>query len=1229
MSDPDGVQTRTDFARELTRIRERAALTVRQVAARAGADGAHSTIGDWFAGRGLPSLSSQDLLVRVLSVCGEVEVAPWLSAWHRARRRPAVRATGAEPYRGLASYQPEDAAWFFGRERLTAQLVDRVLALHAQGGGILMVVGASGAGKSSLLRAGVVPALPDVVLTTPAAQPLSELVTLLDTASTMVIDQFEELLTGGVPEPARREVIAALAASNTVVVLGLRADFYGPALRYAELLAAVQAGQFTVGPMLAAEVRAAIVEPARKAGVEIEDELVELLLDERSHLQDGVLPLLSHALYATWRQADGGPLTCAGYRAIGGIRGAVAETAADVYRTLDERQQRLARRLFLRLIHIGVDTVDTRRQVAWPDLMAEFSDDAVDLEDILDRFVAARLITADTETLRISHDALLGAWPTLRAWLDTDRATLVVGQQLAVAAAAWRRENADPALLYRGTRLAAARAWTAEHPEELSDVVREFLDASTRHSRRRVRQARQLIGALTVLALVTMALAVFGLDQRATANAARRAALDQRNQAVSRLVAGRADRLRSRDPSLAMQLSLAAYRISPTVEARSSLLDASAGPAVTRLGGFTNAVQAVAVSADHTLLAVGGADGTVRLWRLTTPDPLGPPLAGDGLTIFAVAISPDGHLLAAGGADKQVRLWNITDPARPVPVGSPLTGPASTVYSLAFSPDGQVLAAGSADHAIWRWDMAQQQPLPTLTGPTDAVQSVAFSPDGHILAAGSADALVHLWRVTGPTDVTPVGAPLAGHTLKVYSVAFSPGSTILASGSADDTVRLWDLSDPAHPTARGTPLTGATSWINAVTFSPDGTTIAAGTSDKNVIMWNVATGDRTATLPHPAPVTALAFGADGHTLATGGIDAMVRLWSLPGPVLTGPSDNVFSMSFTADSGELAVASRDRTVRLWNVHDRHRPAALGPALTSPSGHPAFSGTAVIRPDGRLLAVGTRTGEVQLWNVSRPAEPVLAAVLTGPTKLVETAAFSPDGTMLATGGDDSQVHLWNVRDPSQPVPLGTINDTGGLIFALAFRPGGTILAVATSDNTARLWDLTDATHPHQLGGPLGGFAGYAYGAAFSPDGLTLAVGSADRTVRLWNVSDPSHPAPLSTSLTGPMSDVFWVTFSPDGQTLAAASIDGTVWLWNITDRSRPAVFAVLTRANDSTYTVAFSPNGHTLAAAGADPQTRLWDTSPARVAAWVCTTAGTPITPAEWSQYVPGLPFDPPC
>ncbi|GAA1569945.1 hypothetical protein GCM10009827_109680 [Dactylosporangium maewongense] len=1229
MSDPADVQTRADFARELTRIRERAALTVRQVAAKAGADRAHSTIGDWFAGRGLPSLSSQDLLVRVLSVCGETEVAPWLAAWHRARHRPAVRAAGYEPYRGLASFQPEDADWFFGRERLTTQLVDRVLALRAQGGGILMVVGASGAGKSSLLRAGLVPTLPDVVLTTPAAQPLTELVTLLGTGSTVVIDQFEELFTGDVPEPAQRELIAALAASDTVVVLGLRADFYGPALRYAELLAAVQAGQFTVGPMHEAEVRAAIVEPARKAGVAIEDELVELLVDERSHLQDGVLPLLSHALYATWRHAQGGPLTCAGYRAIGGIRGAVAETAAEVHRTLDERQQRLARRLFLRLIHIGVDTVDTRRQVAWPDLMAEFSDDAVDLENILDRFIATRLITADTETLRISHDALLGAWPTLRTWLDTDRATLVVGQQLAVAATTWRRENADPAVLYQGTRLAAARAWTAEHPEELSDVVREFLDASTRQSRRRVRQARQLIAALTVLALVTMALAVFGLDQRATANAARQAALDQRNQAVSRLVAGRADRLRSRDPSLAMQLSLAAYRISPTVEARSSLLDASAGPAVTRLGGFTNAVQAVAVSPDHTLLAAGGVDGTVRLWRLATERPLGPPLADGGLAVFAVAISPDGRWLAAGGADKQIRLWNIIDPVHPVPVGSPLTGPASTVYSLAFSPDGHVLAAGSADHAIWRWDMSDRQPLPTLTGPTDAVQSVAFSPDGHILAAGSADALVRLWRITDPTEVTPVGAPLAGHSLKVYSVAFSPDGRTLASGSADDTVRLWDLSDPVHPTTRGDPFTGPTSWVNAVAFSPDGATVAAGTSDKNVVMWNVTSGRRTATLPHPAPVTALTFGADGHTLATGGTDAMVRLWSLPGPMLIGSTDNVFNVSFTADSGELAVASRDRTVRLWDVHDPQRPAALGPPLTSPPGHPAFAGTAVIRPDGRLLAVGTRTGEVQLWDVSRPAEPVLAAVLTGPTKLVETAAFSPDGTMLATGGDDSQVHLWNVRDPNRPVPLGTINDTGGLIFALAFRLGGTILAVATSDNTARLWDLTDPTDPHQLGGPLNGFAGYVYGVAFSPDGLTLAVGSADRTVRLWNVADPRRPAPLGTPLTGPTSNVFWVTFNPDGHTLAAASTDGTVWLWNVTDRSRPTVFAVLTRANDSTYTVAFSPDGRTLAAGGADPETRLWDTAPARVASWVCATAGTPVTQAEWSQHVPGIPFDPPC
>jgi transcriptional regulator with XRE-family HTH domain len=541
---PGRIGTRQDFARELTLLRERAGLTVRQIASKVGVQGAHSTIGDWFAGRGLPSITSRDLLVRVLAACGVRDaelIEQWLQAWRRVRRVPGPRSGGPEPYRGLASFQVDDASWFFGRRALTGQLLARLADLHAAGGGVQVVVGASGSGKSSLLRAGLIPALLageiagsarwTVVLLTPGSRPVEELATKLtvltgvpaneiadairadstqsarltrqaapptarqgmggdpspvDTGEggvardtkghqlVLVIDQFEEVFTTCADSHEQGVFIAALCAATigpdgALVVLGLRADFYAQALRYPQLVTAVQRNQLTVGPMNETELREVIIEPARKAKIEVEDGLVELLLRDvapregnpaaqQAH-ETGALPLLSHALYATWRHGQGRQLTIANYRDVGGIAGAVAASANKVYDELTEQQQKLARHLFLSLVHIAADTADTRRRITITELLANHDDaQAAGMEDVLERFVAQRLITADTHTetstVEISHEALLTAWPHLRAWLDTDRAGLLIARQLTEAAVAWHREDRDPAALYGGTRLA-------------------------------------------------------------------------------------------------------------------------------------------------------------------------------------------------------------------------------------------------------------------------------------------------------------------------------------------------------------------------------------------------------------------------------------------------------------------------------------------------------------------------------------------------------------------------------------------------------------------------------------------------------------------------------------------------------------------------------------------------------------------------------------------------------
>jgi transcriptional regulator with XRE-family HTH domain len=800
---PIHVRTRPDFARELTRLRENAGFTVRQVADKAGIQGTHSTIGDWFAGRGVPSTSSGDLLRRVLEVCGVTDAAlveQWLQAWRRVRRAPGRRAAGPEPYRGLASFQPADAEWFFGREALTRQLTDRLADLRAAGGGMQLVVGASGSGKSSLLRAGLIPALHDgpVLLFTPGVNPVDSLAAQLaghadasadDIArairadpglcagytqqAVMIVDQFEEVFTACAEGEERQVFIAALCAAashSALVLLGLRADFYAQALRYPQLITAAQTSQVAVGPMSETELRAAIAEPAHKAHTDIEDGLVELLLHEVAPRAGagqvahdaGVLPLLSHALYATWHQGQGRYLTITNYRAVGGIDGAVAASASKVYDQLTPPQQELARRLFLNLVHVAADTADTRRRMTTAELLAgSEADEAAEMEDVLDRFIAQRLITADIDTVEITHEALLTAWPQLRAWLDTDRAALVIARRLNEAAAAWRREKRDPASLYRGTRLAAAREWveSARPSADLGPLAREFLDTSVqreldeqRAAKRRTRRLRQLVAVLVVLVVVTAATGVVAIrSQQATR--------EQRDNALSGKVANDATALRTVNPALAAQLSLAAYRLAPTSEARGSLLSTFGTPYATRLAGHPG-------------------------------------------SLYSVTFSPDGHTMITGSTDRTARLWDVADPHHPREVAT-LSGHADTVSSAKFSPDGHVLATGSFDKTVRLWDVTDRQhpvETATMTGQTEGVWSVAMSPDGHLLASASFDKTVRLWDVTDPHHPT-LAAVLTGHTGGVRSVAYSADGHTLATGSADKTVRLWAMGHHRPPTS--------------------------------------------------------------------------------------------------------------------------------------------------------------------------------------------------------------------------------------------------------------------------------------------------------------------------------------------------------------------------------------------------------------------------------------------
>ena len=991
-------------------------------------------------------------------------------------------APGVCPYMGLRSFQAEDAQWFFGRQRLTAELAARLSEAP-----LLAVVGASGSGKSSLLGAGLLPAawagiVPGasgwITLTlTPTSHPLEELAARLALRQGLaagalladlcadpqhlrlairqiladapagnrvliVIDQVEEIFTLCHDNTQRQAFLDALAALATdpgcgaTVVLGIRADFYPRCAEHPPLAAALQDHQLLVTSMTQQELRAAIIDPAHRTGLVLEPGLAETILAELGE-QPGSLPLLSHALSATWERRRGNTLTCAGYRDAGGVRQAIGQTAETVYGALTAAQQGIAKDIFVRLTALGEGTEDTRRRVTRSELLSGHG--STQVHEALQTLAAARLITLGQDSVDVAHEALIREWPRLRGWLDEDRDGLRLGRALTTAAHDWATSDRDKGLLYRGTRLVDTRAWIQRTQPRLNQDETDFLAASTAQERRSTMRRRALLVVLSVLVLVISGVAVGAFYERDTAIA---------NQIVTE-----ADQLRGTDVSLAAQLDLTAYRMRPNPNLATALITLGNAALSTPLTGHTGAVN-------------------------------------------AVAFSPNGHTLATGSADHTVRLWNVTNPARPTPLGSPLTGHTGAVNAVAFSPDGRTLATGSADHTVRLWnvtDPARAAPLgPSLTGHASEVFSVAFSPDGRILAsAGGSDQTVRLWNVTNPTRPAPVGPPLTGYYIGVFSVAFSPDGHTLASVDRAF-VWLWNVTSPAHPIFLGKAVSDLqTSVLASVAFSPDGHTLATGGADHTVQVWNVTD------LAHPSQL---------------------------GPPLTGSNGGIFSVAFNPDGHTLASASSDQTVRLWNL-----PTVL-------SGHTGGVNAVAFSPDGRTLAsAGSGDQTVRLWNVTNPTRPTpLGPPLTGHTNYVTSVAFTPDGHTLAIGADDQTVRLWNVTDPARPTPLGPpLTGHTGAVNAVAFSPDGHTLATGSADYTVRLWNVTDPTRATPLGPPLIGNStinGAVLSVAFSPDGHTLASGGFDRTVRLWDIGIAHTIQRICATTANTLTTATWNQYVP---------------------------------------------------------------------------------------------------
>jgi WD40 repeat protein/transcriptional regulator with XRE-family HTH domain len=1257
----------------LTDLRRRSTYSLRDLAAEIGSS--PSTLSGWCRAENLPFAAQHDVFRDMLRVLGVSDTEPWVDALIRVRDGSGTRADpSTPPYRGLESFGRDDADRFFGREELVQQTHARWCALlhDDERPKLLALVGPSGSGKSSLLHAGLLPALEGAGATcwtmTPGVDPADRLARLLAEArrqgadggdQVVLIDQFEELFTTCRDHAEREafldrldEVAASTGSVVRGVVIALRIDFYADLVAAGRLVRSLQHTQVLVGPMCRDELVRAIVGPAEQVGATVDDDLVALLLRDfvpsgaiGARHDAGALPLLSHALLQTWRRSRRGQLTVADYHAAGGIDGAIERSAELVYGELSPDEQALVRQLFLRLVHLEGDTLATRRAATYDELagLVPHEDPPRDrdgedaaaprhgtgtVSSLLDRFVDARLLTAHGETVEITHEALLAAWPRLRSWIEEDREALRSHHRLVEAARAWADSDRDPSVLARGARLEEMRAWLGSGSGRLvpNRLERDFLEASVGQagaeaaaSRRRTRRLRVLVAITTVFGLIAGASAVAAVQARSDA-------LLARDEALSRQVALTAARLAEVDPSVAAQLAVVGYRIAPTSEARSALLDAAATPRAARILGGAGST-ALAVSDDGALVAVSDAvrshvqllvrtgDGPERIATL--------PLADADAESFALAFSPDGQVLAVGDTTTAITLWDVADPSAPAPLGEPLHGPEGPIQGLAFHPDGHELAAVGLGDGVFRWDLqdpAAPAPLPLL--PSEHITwAVAYHPDGDRLVVGEDAGAAVLWQLgADPRRL----ATLEVSDRSTLAVAVAPDGTTVAAGSRDGALAVWDVTDPAVPTAIEVDDATFASWVNAIEFGPDGATLAAGSSDGSLRVYSTTTWGSIQDLPHPAALTDVTFTDGGATLASVATDGTTRFWDTADrPVALGGS--IWSLGFSADGERLAAFSAVDT-GVWDVgSDGGLEVAFDP-IPEPADELAFTGGGAISPDGLRLAHGTQGGDVLLHDLTdgRPDEGRPLGATPG---LVEMTAFSADGGLLAAGGGDTDVRVWALDD-AVPTLVATLDDPAENVLNLAFSAAGRLLAAPSADDHVYLYDLEDPDAPILLA-RLDGFDSEVYAAAFSPDGRVLAAAGTDAYVLRWDLSDPAAPRRIGEPLGGPTGRVFDLAFDASGSRLAAGVVDGSTWVWDATDLASADRFAVLGPSPGPIFAVRFSPGGGELVAGGAHAQVHRWRIDEDAAVDAVCDRVGDPLTIDEWELYLPGRPYEPPC
>jgi WD40 repeat protein/DNA-binding SARP family transcriptional activator/energy-coupling factor transporter ATP-binding protein EcfA2 len=1175
---------------------------------------------------------------------------------------PQPRTLAARcPWQGLKAYDVDDAERFFGRDA-------DVAACHAilERGSFLAIVGPSGSGKSSLLRAGMLASLRRrghrVVLVTPGPHPMQSLSTLgadAPPSTVLAVDQGEEVFALCDDLEERRAFLERLVqeARRRPVLVTVRGDRLGQVTEHAGFSRLVEAGLHLVGALDEAQLRQAVERPAEQAGLVIEHGLVDVLVRE---VQDdpGALPLLSHALLETWQRREGNTLTVDGYRASGGIHGAVAQSAEQLYGRIEPEQRRQLRDLLLRLVSPGTEGEAVRTRVPRR-LVAPAHD------PLVEALVAARLVTSDEGVLEITHEALTRAWPRLRGWLDDDVEGQRIRHHLSGAADAWDTLGRPTSELYRGVRLTRVLDWQARAESTLTDTEREFLEAASEasdaeqrsaaeHARSQARLISRLRTVLTgAVVLLVLALAAGGVaavqSDRASDNAAR-----AEQAAVS--ADARRIGLRSQltdDISLSLLLAAAGARLDDSPETRANLMTALAEqPLLVRSappgGGF---LETINVSPDGRWVASSDDQNRMHLYdaatnRLQRSYEAERPPEGEQRFMFA-AFSPDSSELAVipEGGDEPVRLLDPTTMEPTTRLDFPGNQPVWWIDGE-FSADGRYLAA-TAQTVNWPirdsseapgyavvWDLDSPSTPPTRVSIGPGVDALALSPDGRTLYVGWPLAAYDvasgdmIWQ----QDVTTHYAGLASHADGTLLALAPEGPDfgcahegLLVSASTGATVRtLRGQRDPACDIA----------------FSPDGTLVGSVSLDGELIVWDTATG-RLLERWHTFDPQGIGFGPDNDLVYGGGRDSMLRSWDLSAQETylqqtTQVDDTtVFAHADVSPDGrQVAYRWLDDTGTGWV---RFVDTATGEATTAtrlPTQDLDWSSLGTWHPDG---------GRYVAWCAISGGpceEPGVVTVLDSTTgevvkkqeilddEDIYSVAYVDGARRLLVGSSDRQTlgnadRRTSVFDAETLQPTGDVFDYGA-DFAISIGDGSTVaVSQPSADGSFEHWRAIDVSTGEVRS--EWDVDVLAYAAASSPDGSTLAVaGNAGEIVTTDVRTGDELRRSTSLGFT-----VRWLAYSDDGELLLSAAENGGVSLWDATTLDPLGTAYPPHHGAPIPAGAQFIGDSHDVAIASYDGKVYRWETDLDRALDFACQMAGRDLTEDEWAQFLPAQPYESVC